>query len=126
MSNLPNFALPGLMDISRPLLDAQLTPLVITRGVSFSEVWSVPIADGAPDLTGYTATADVLHHPGGDVLFSITVTVNDPAAAELTLTLTAVQTEALAVGAGVTSLLLIAPGGEVEVLVKNNPVIVQN
>jgi len=120
-----DFALPGLMTPSTPRFDALIPPIVITRGVAFLEVWTIPVAVGDPDFTGYTATAEV-RGCGGEAAFSIPATFTDVAEATLQLSLSTAATTALVAGAYSCRILLISPGGNPEILIKENPVIVEN
>lgn len=122
---MTDFAIPGLMTPSTPIYDTRPVPIILRRGVTFSEDWSIPVADGDPDFTGYTATASVTL-PGDTVeVFAITAIFTDEVTAILTLSLTSEETGEIAEGVYETTILLIAPDTSVEVLVLNNPVIVE-
>lgn len=122
--NSENFALPGLMNITRPRLDAQPADILIRIGEAFEEDRDLP--EGIADFTGYTVEASVRYFNGSpDEVVALETDIPDAEAASVRLSLSAGASSSLEKGTYVCDLRLSPDGLEWVVFARDVPVYVR-
>ena len=94
--------------------------ILINQGADFSQTYTLEDsnANSAQNLTGYSVAAKISKHHASTNQTSFSATVSNATAGEIMLSLTDVQTSALAPGRQVYDILLTKPDGTKERVVE--------